>query len=208
MRHQISVPVDGDLFLDSHGDQTLTASRDGIQFTLVPDDNNRIVRATALCSVPTDRTAKPVTYRLEEALKALYAHLSFSCGQGAAFAMDFHHIDHSPIADGDEDIGNVASYRSQREYPAEAGQLDGDDLRRIIHNMPRYESLTAAKELYRRGLVFYRNDAYFCAFVHFIFIIESFYAGRKTGKPAVTKAYKKSAEFGRIVDYILEEMPS
>ena len=233
--------------------------------------------------------------------------------------MDFDNIDHLPVADGEEDIGNVASYRLQREYPAEAEQLDGDAFRRLIHNtaisefpkgrkylislsfrgkasvrpaqvggfdvnivihgstavrgrgdlvayrwalwkltapwthrtrpphlgkrcafstsstgpfpsnhsrktpkgpkialgnpdrphnMHRYESLTAAKELFRRGLVFYRNHAYFCAFVHFIFTVESFYADGKTGKAAVIKAFKKSAEFGRIIGYVLTEMPS
>ena len=122
--------------------------------------------------------------------------------------MDFDNIEHLPVADGDEDIGNVASYRLQREYPAEAEQLDGDAFRRLIHNMPRYESLTAAKELFRRGLVFYRNHACFCAFVHFIFIVESFYADGKTGKAAVITAFKKSAEFGRIIGYVLTEMPS
>ena len=208
MRHQISVPIEGDLFLDPHGDQTLTASRDGVQFALVPDSHNHIVRATAMCSVPPGRTTKAVSDRLVEALKALYAHLSFSRGQGAVFAMDFDNIEHLPVADGDEDIGNVASYRLQREYPAEAEQLDGDAFRRLIHNMPRYESLTAAKELFRRGLVFYRNHAYFCAFVHFIFIVESFYADGKTGKAAVITAFKKSAEFGRIIGYVLTEMPS
>ena len=208
MRHQISVPIEGDLFLDPHGDQTLTASRDGVQFALVPDSHNHIVRATAMCSVPPGRTTKAVSDRLVEALKALYAHLSFSRGQGAVFAMDFDNIEHLPVADGDEDIGNVASYRLQREYPAEAEQLDGDAFRRLIHNMPRYESLTAAKELFRRGLVFYRNHAYFCAFVHFIFIVESFYADGKTGKAAVITAFKKSAEFGRSIRYVLTEMPS
>ena len=197
MRHQISVRVEGDLFLDPHGDQTLTASRDGILFTLVPDDDNRIVRATAMCSVPAGRTTKPLIDRLVKSLKSLYAHLSFSRGQGAAFTMDFDNIEHAPIAEGDEDIGNVASYSLQRKYPAETEQLDGDDFRRLIHNMPRYEPLTAAKELYRRGLVFYRNHAYFCAFVHFIFIVEFFYAEGKTGKLAVGKAFKKSEELGQ-----------
>ena len=115
MRHQTSVPIEGDLFLDPHGDQTLTASRYGVQFALVPDSHNHIVRATAMCSVPPGRTTKPVSDRLVEALKALYAHLSFSCGQGAVFTMDFDNIEHLPVADGDEDIGNVASYRLQRE---------------------------------------------------------------------------------------------
>ena len=44
--------------------------------------------------------------------------------------MDFHNIDHSPIADGDEDIGNIASYRQERKYPAEAEQLDGNSFPR------------------------------------------------------------------------------
>ena len=122
--------------------------------------------------------------------------------------MDFHNIDHSPIADGDENIGNIASYRLERKYPADTEQLDGDAFRRVIHNLPRYESLTAAKELFRRGLVFYRNHAYFCAFVHFIFIVESFYAGGKTAKREVIKTFKKSAELAGIVDYILTQMPS
>ena len=208
MRHQICVPVEGDLFLDPHGDQTLTASRDGIQFTLVPDDDNRIVRATAMSSVPPGRATKPVSDRLVKALKAFYAHLSFSCGQGAAFAMDFDKVEHAPIADGDEDVGNVASYSLQRKYPAEARQLDGDDFRQLVQNMPRYDSLTAAKELFRRGLVFYRNHAYFCAFVHFFFIVESFYADGKTGKANVMRAFKKSTEFGGIVDYLLTETRS
>ena len=72
MRHQISVPIEGDLFLDPHGDQTLTASRDGVQFALVPDSHNHIVRGTAMCSVPPGRTTKAVSDRLVETLKALY----------------------------------------------------------------------------------------------------------------------------------------
>ena len=208
MQHQIRVPIEGDLFLDPHGDQTLTATRDGIHFALVPDDHNRIVRATATCSVSAGSTVKVVSDRLVEALKALYAQLSFSYGQGAAFVMDFHNIDHSPIADGDEDMGNIASYRMERKYPAETEQLDGNTFRQVIHNLPRYESLTAAKELFRRGLVFYRNHAYFCAFVHFIFIVESFYAGGKTGKREVIKTFKKSAELAGIVDNILTQMLS
>ncbi len=208
MRHQISVPIEGDLFLDPHGDQTLTASRDGIHFTLIPDDHNRIVRATATCSVSAQSTVKAVSDRMIEELKALYAQLSFSYGQGAAFVMDFHNIDHSPIADGDEDIGNIASYRLERKHIAEAAQLDGNAFRRVIQNLPRYESLTAAKELFRRGLVFYRNHAYFCAFVHFIFIVESFYAGGKTGKREVIKTFKQSPDLARIIDDILTHMPS
>ena len=207
MQHQISVPVEGNLFLDPHGDQALTASRNEVQFALVPDDDNRIVRASATCSVPTG--SNPTTNdRLVETLKALHAHLSFSLGQGAIFTMDFHNMEHTPIADGHDEIGNVASYRIQQKYIPEVGQLDGDDFRRLVQNMPRYESLTAAKELFRRGLIFYRNHAYFCAFVHFIFIVECFYAGGKTGKRQVIEEFKKSTEFGRIVESVLAQMPT
>ena len=222
MRYRLTVPLDGVVLLRD-GRREVHGRRDGIDFSLVADERGRVTHVVVEAAVPEDKRSlfqssigpgargtaatvhlggDPQLFRtLIDALRVLESHLAFET-PGAIRQINFRERKHEYVPENDAERAAVPvfSYGTKQAYPETPALVTESGFSNFLTSTPQFDELVAVKSFWIEGLNRFQQLQYVQAFHQFYFVIEGFFADRKTSERQVLKAFCGSAELTTILD--------
>lgn len=152
------------------------------------------------------RTGETVYRRLLSALQALESNLAFSTG-GALERIRWDRPTQQRIAENasEEDSILGRDFKVSYAYPRNSVTFDPLMMRELLVASPDLDSLVVPKAFLREGFNEFGSFRYIQAFYSFFFVLESCFAGGKSGLKQVMAEFLKSEELARITRYAIKE---
>ena len=221
MKLRLTAAVEGTLELRSPS-VLISAARPPFTFGLKSDATKRVAEASVTLSMAPEDSLRcrclstegsrldiivpPHLYEVTlQQLQLLESDLSFGFLSAAVTRIrwDEPTIDLLPENKPEEDRVNTWGFHVQRKYTELRPLFSEHELREMVTNAPKYQSLVVAKAFYREGANEFRALRYVHAFNSFYFVIEGMFADGRFREREVLRAYRDSAEMTTAIEITL-----